>query len=35
MKEHGTQEQYDKIIASAGDKFNDSQKLALSKLIKW
>lgn len=34
MKEHGTQEQYDKIIASAGDKFNDSQKLALSKLIK-
>ena len=35
MKEHGTQEQYDKIITSAGDKFNDSQKLALSKLIKW
>lgn len=35
MKEHGTQEQYDKIIASAGDKFNESQKLALSKLIKW
>ena len=34
MKEHGTKEQYDKIIASAGDKFNDSQKLALSKLIK-
>lgn len=34
MKEHGTQEQYDKIIASAGDKFSESQKIALSKLIK-
>jgi hypothetical protein len=34
MNSIGTQEQYEKIIASAGDKFTESQKNALSKLIK-
>lgn len=34
MKAIGSQEQYDKIIASAGDKFSEAQKNALSKFIK-
>jgi len=34
MKAIGSQEQYDKIIASAGDKFTEAQKNALSKFIK-
>lgn len=34
MKSIGSQEQYDKIIASAGDKFTEAQKNALSKFIK-
>jgi hypothetical protein len=34
MKEKGTKEQYDKIVDAMGRQFNDSQYLALSKLIK-